>query len=68
LWLEICLGLAQQRPARKVLSNVLWLRLARLSPPKLGSWLSSQSLRRVHQATPLASSVEKKVEKENLRR
>jgi len=36
LWLEICPGLAQQRPVRKVLSNVLWFRLARVTS-KVGS-------------------------------
>ena len=33
LWLQICLGLARKQPARKVLSNALWFRLARVSPP-----------------------------------
>ena len=40
LWLEICLDLVQLQPARKVLSNVLWFRLARVSPPKLRSLAS----------------------------
>jgi hypothetical protein len=61
LWLEIYLGLAQQQPARKVLSNVLWFRLARLSPPKLGGRLqfASPPSTCCQQAIPPARRIEK---------